>query len=210
MVTHTKTPARLRAARPSTSPYDGRTALYTVGRGTFRHSPTQPLRWPIDSQVSPAGEGSDKDADHPWASESREIILARRKARRLAERLEKPAYVNTDACCRNGQAGLAYESALLGRRTELVLCSDITLAEHLALLMAMHDADSRLPGRVIFRVDSAAVVGMLRQGHPDLVEAKRQIDGLLRRHRDWRLVLVDRERNKQAHHLANRSLREGQ
>jgi hypothetical protein len=82
------------------------------------------------------------------------------------------------------------------------------LAEHLALLMAMHDADSRLPGRVVFRVDSAAVVGTLRHGHPDLIEAKRQIDELLRRHRDWCLVLVVRERNKQARHLANRSLRE--
>lgn len=136
--------------------------------------------------------------------------MARRKARRLTERLAKPAYVNTDACCRNGQARLVYESVRLGRRSELVLCSDIALAEHLALLMAMRDADSRLPGRVVFRVDSAAVVGALRYGDPDLIEAKRQIDELLRRHRDWRLVLVDRQRNKQARHLANRSFREDQ
>jgi hypothetical protein len=34
------------------------------------------------------------------------------------------------------------------------------------------------------------------------------VDELLRRHRGWRLVLVARESNKQAHHLAKRPLRE--
>ncbi|MGH2913107.1 MAG: reverse transcriptase-like protein [Solirubrobacteraceae bacterium] len=104
-------------------------------------------------------------------------------------------------------AGLAYESALLGSRTALVPCSDITLAEHLALLMAMRDAASRLPGRVVFRVDSAAVVGPLRRDYPDLAEAKRQIADLLKQHPDWSLLLVERERNWLAHNLANKPLR---
>jgi ribonuclease HI len=84
------------------------------------------------------------------------------------------------------------------------------LAEHLALWMAMHDADSRLPDKVIFRVDSAAVVGPFRSGHPELIDARRQIDELLRRHRDWQLILVARESNKQARHLAKQPLRKGQ
>lgn len=93
----------------------------------------------------------DDGIDTPdFHTESREVVLAKRRVRRLAERLAKPAYVNSDACCRDGMAGLAYESALLGNRTALVPCADITLAEHLALLMAMHDAASRLPGRVLF------------------------------------------------------------
>lgn len=149
----------------------------------------------------------DNSAEEPRGGASRESILAKRKARRLAERLAKPAYVNTDACCRNRRAGLAYESALLGNRTALVPCSDITLAEHLALLMAMRDAASRLPGRVVFRVDSAAVVGPLRRDYPDLAEAKRQIADLLEQHPTWSLLLVERERNWVAHNLANKPLR---
>lgn len=153
-------------------------------------------------------DSSDKpDAEEVW-EESREVVLARRRVRRLAERLAKPAYVNSDACCREGRAGLAYESALLGNRTELVLCSDITLAEHLALLMAMRDAESRLSGRVVFRVDSSAVIGSLRRDYPVLVEVKRQITNLLSRHREWSLELVERERNWPAHHIANRPLRD--
>jgi hypothetical protein len=105
-------------------------------------------------------------------------------------------------------AGLAYESMLLGNRTALVPCSDITLAEHLALLMAMRDAASRLPGRVVFRVDSAAVVGPLRRDYPDLAEAKRQISDLLKRHPDWSVELVEKVRNIPAHNLANRPFRE--
>lgn len=176
---------------------------YTVDRQMPQHSSTESqLR---HSPQTPSAE-SRSDQSDSWEGLSREEILARRRSPRLAERLAKPAYVNTDACCRNGQAGLAYESARLGRRTELVICSDVTLAEHLALLMAMHDADSRLPDNVVFRVDSTAVFQALRHGHPDLVDAKRQIDELLRRHKSWRLVLVDRGRNKQAQSLAKRSL----
>jgi hypothetical protein len=97
---------------------------------------------------------------------------------------------------------------LLGNRTELVLCTDITLAEHLALLMVMRDAESRLSGRVVFRVDSSAVITSLRGDYPVLAEVKRQIANLLSRRREWSLELVEMGRNRPAHHLANRSLRD--
>jgi len=142
------------------------------------------------------------------SGDSRETVLAKRRERRLAERLAKPAYVNSDACCRDGSAGLAYESALLGNRSELIRCADITLAEHLALLMAMHDAESKLSGRVVFRVDSAAVLDRQRGAYPELEDAKSQIACLLERHSEWTLVLVERERNWAAHNLATRSLRD--
>lgn len=77
----------------------------------------------------------------------------------------------------------------------------------LALLMAMHDAESRLSDRVVFRVDSSAVVARLRRGYPDLDEAKRQIADLLDRHPEWSVVLVERQRNWAAHNLASRPLR---
>jgi hypothetical protein len=96
----------------------------------------------------------------------------------------------------------------MGNRSELIRCSDITLAEHLALLMAMHDAESKLSGPVVFRVDSTAVFDRLRRGYPELDDAKRQIAGLLERHSDWSLVLVAKERNWPAHNLANGSFRE--
>jgi hypothetical protein len=179
---------------------------YTVERRMLRHSPTRPRLWLNPQTPQMSSGGSESGQGEGWGGQSREEILAKRRARRLAERLAKPTYINTDACCRSGHAGLAYESARLGRRTELIVCSDIALAEHLALLMAMHDADTRLPENVVFRVDSAAVFDTSRHGHQDLMDAKRQIDELLRRHKNWRLVLVDRERNKQAHHLARRSL----
>jgi hypothetical protein len=150
-----------------------------------------------------AGTGDAPDG----STDSREVVLAKRRARRLAERLAKPAYVNSDACCREGQAGLAYESALMGNQTALVPCSDITLAEHLALLMALRDAASRLPGRVVFRGDSAAVIGPLRRDYPDLAEAKHQVADLLEKHPTWSLLLVERERNWVAHNLANKPLR---
>ena len=150
----------------------------------------------------------DRHPEKPWVDEPPEIILAKRQARRLASRVAKPAYVNTDACCRGKQAGLASESALFGRRMERVFCSDGTLAEYLALLMAILDADSRLPGKLIFRVDSAAVLETVRHSDTHLDEARRQIDDLLSRHQNWSAVLVARQSNRQARSLASRSLRD--
>lgn len=188
---------------PLTSSNDD--VLYMVDDRMCGHSST--LHSHLRNVLS--SNASNDDPEKPWLSESRESILAKRRARRLTERLAKPSYVNTDACCRFGRAALAYESARMGKRAELVSCSDSALAEHLALLMAMHDAERQLAGRVVFRVGSAAVVSELRRDRSDLVDVKQQINELLLRYPDWSLVLVDRGGNKQAHHLAKRTLREG-
>lgn len=179
--------------------------ILTVDRASLEHTYTQ----------SPRGLGSQRsiavlaESRRDSGSESRAIVLSKRRERRLAERLSKPAYVNTDASCRDGRAGLAYESALLGNRSELILCTDNTLAEHLALLMAMRDAESRLGGRIVFRVDSAAILDPTRRNEPSvLVEIKRQIAELLKRNEEWSLVLVAREKNWPAHNLAKRPLRD--
>lgn len=96
----------------------------------------------------------------------------------------------------------------MGNRWELVRCSDLALAEHLALLMAMHDAESKLSGRIVFRVDSATILDRLPGAYRELDDAKRQVARLLERHSDWSLVLVERERNWAARNLATRSLRD--
>lgn len=127
-----------------------------------------------------------------------------KRARRRAERLARPAYVNTDATCRKGLAGLAYDSWALGQRIEVVACRDIVKAEHLALLMAMEDADRALSGPVAFRVDSTAVANIAIGTKPRLDEVRTRIKLLLKRHPDWSLVLIERRRNKVANNLACR------
>jgi hypothetical protein len=182
--------------------------LYAVYRNSPQHSSTCRPGQHAHGNVPRGGDDTDDANMVSWTNEPREGILTKRRERRLAQRLSKPAYVNTDACCREDRAGLAYESATLGNRTELVLCTDSTLAEHLALLMAMRDAESRLPGHVVFRVDSTAVVGPIRDSaHPVLVVIKRQITELLGRHQEWELLLIDKVGNLPAHHLASRPLR---
>jgi hypothetical protein len=73
--------------------------------------------------------------------------------------------------------------------------------------MAMRDAESRLSGSVMFRVDSSAVFERLRRRYPELEETKRQIHRLLNEHSDWSLALVEKLRNIPAHNLANRPFR---
>jgi len=137
----------------------------------------------------------------------RAVILAKRRARRLA----KPAYVNTDASWRNGVAGLAYVSGSLGNRTALVACSGSSEAEYLALLMAMEDADRcQLPGPIDFRVDSTVVAHLAVGTSPDLVELRKRVKSLLARHREWRLEFVERKRNWVADGLARKKLRQWQ
>lgn len=134
----------------------------------------------------------------------RPVILAKRRARRLA----KPAYVNSDASWRDGVAGLAYVSGSLGNRTALVACAGSSEAEYLALLMAMEDADrAQLPGPIDFRVDSTAVAHLAIGTSTDLKELCRQVKGLLAQHREWRLAFVERKRNWVADGLARRTLR---
>jgi hypothetical protein len=131
-----------------------------------------------------------------------EVVRYGRRRRRLLERLAKPAYVNIDASCRNGLAGLAYSSHALGTRTELVVCDDIVKAEHMALLMAMEDAERVLGGRIEFRVDSTAVITYAAGKSPDLRAVRKRTDAFLARHSDWRLTLVPRTSNMRANALA--------
>jgi hypothetical protein len=137
----------------------------------------------------------------------RAVILAKRRARRLA----KPAYVNSDASWRDGVAGLAYVSGSLGNRTALVACSGSSEAEYLALLMAMEDAECcDLPGLIDFRVDSTAVAHLAVGTSHDLVELRKRVNGLLARHWEWRLAFVERKRNWVADGLARKELRQWQ
>jgi Reverse transcriptase-like len=183
----------------------GGTLILTVERASLGHTDTRSPRRLGAQRGIVAFSGNRRGS----SSESRATVLSKRRERRLAERLSKPTYVNTDACCRDGRAGLAYESALLGNRTELVLCTDSTLAEHLALLMAMRDAEGELGSRVVFRVDSAAILNPIRPNGPSvLAEVKRQVAELLKRNEEWSLVLVAREKNWPAHNLAKRPLRD--
>lgn len=135
----------------------------------------------------------------------RQVILAKRRARKLA----KPIYINTDASWKGGIAGLAYVSGSLGNRTFLVACKGPIEGEYLALLMAMEDAErSELPGPIDFRLDSTAVVHLAVGTTPELVELRHRVMAMLSRHREWRLVYVERGRNWTADRMARRRLRE--
>jgi hypothetical protein len=137
----------------------------------------------------------------------RAVILAKRRARRLA----KPAYVNSDASWQDGVAGLAYVSGSLGNRTALVACPGSSEAEYLALLMAMEDADRcDLPGLIDFRVDSTVVNHLAVGTSPDLVELRARVKALLADHRGWRLAFVERKRNWVADGMARRTLKRWQ
>lgn len=139
------------------------------------------------------------------------VLTARplvKRAKRRERRLEKPAYVNTDASWRNGTAGLAYESGTLGNRTALVACANSTEAEYLAMLMAMLDAERCLSGPIAFRSDCTAVVNLKGGKAPRISELREQVEALLKRYPRWTLVLVERKRNKPANGLAGRPFRQ--
>jgi hypothetical protein len=144
----------------------------------------------------------------PLAPEALSARRAVKRARRRARRLARPAYVNTDASCRGGLAGLAYDSGALGQRIELIRCADASRAEHLALLMAMQDADRALTGPIAFRVDSTSVANMALGKKHALRDVREQIRILFKRHPDWSLVLVEAKRNRVAHCLSRRPFQE--
>jgi ribonuclease HI len=131
----------------------------------------------------------------------REVIGANRRARRAA----KPAYVNTDACWREGRAGLAYESGALGKRVELVACADNHEAEYLALLMAMDDADRCLSGPIHFRLDSATVAYLRVGAAGQFKDLRERVLDVLAEHPQWELVLVEGRRNRVADALSRRA-----
>ncbi len=153
-----------------------------------------PERTPVPSTVEP----TERDV----LSARQAVIHFKQRRRQLLEQLAQPAYINTDASCRNGMAGLAYDSEALGTRTELVRCEDTVRAEHLALLMAMEDAEQVLGGRIEFRVDSTAVVTYAAGKNHRLRDIRRRTDELLQRHPDWKLTLVKRKDNMRANALA--------
>jgi hypothetical protein len=133
----------------------------------------------------------------------RPVVLAKRRARKLA----KPLYINTDASWKGGVAGLAYVSDSLGNRTYLIACAGPTEAEYLALLMAMEDAElAELPGPVDFRLDTTAVVHLAVGTTDELVKLRHRVKGVLSRHREWRLIHVERRRNWVADRMARRTL----
>jgi ribonuclease HI len=131
----------------------------------------------------------------------REVILANRRARKAA----KPAYINIDAACRDGLAGLAYVGAL-GTRMELVPCEDNHAGEYLALLMAMEDAERCLAGRIAFRSDSQRVVNLKPGTDGQFEYLRKRVKLLLARHPEWTLVLVEGKRNRTADELSRRAL----
>jgi hypothetical protein len=133
----------------------------------------------------------------------RSVILAKRRARKLA----KPLYINTKAAWQGGVAGLAYVSASLGDRTALVACGGQTEAEHHALLMAMVDAEEcELPGNIEFRLDSGTLADLDAGRTPELVELRKRVIDMLARHPAWRLEWVERRRNWIASAPARRTL----
>lgn len=141
-----------------------------------------------------------------------DVLAARpevKRAKRRAQRLARPAYVNTDASWHKGQAGLAYDSWALGQRIELVRCEDNTKAEHMALLMAMEDAERALTGAIAFRVDSTAVANWVLGKRRHLKEVQDRIKVLLKRHPDWSVVLIEGYRNRVAHSLSRRPFQTG-
>ncbi|MGE5700784.1 MAG: ribonuclease H family protein [Arthrospira platensis] len=131
-----------------------------------------------------------------------------KKARRRQRRLERPAYVNTDASWRDGKAGVAYESGRLGNRTAFVACAGSTEAEYMALLMAMLDAERCLSGPIAFRSDCEAVVNLKGDTTPQIVALREQVRLVLKRHPNWSVTLVNRSRNMPAHGLATRPFRQ--
>jgi hypothetical protein len=134
----------------------------------------------------------------------RSVILAKRRARRLA----KPIYVNTAASCKDGVAGLAYVSEPLGNRSYLIACATPIEAEYHALLMAIEDAErSELPGVIHFRHASARVVQRPAAQTQELSMLRHRVMALLSRNPAWQLVEVEFRSNRAAGIMARRKLR---
>jgi ribonuclease HI len=132
------------------------------------------------------------------------VRQTKRQARRLAKRLEKPLFINTDASCRYGLAGLAYESGSLGNRVSFVACERSVEAEYLAMLMAMEDAERVLDCAIVFRTDSATVSNLNTGNTLQTAEYRERVYGLLKRHPNWWIVRIGRISNRAADKLARR------
>jgi ribonuclease HI len=136
------------------------------------------------------------------------VRRTKRQARRLAKRLEKPLFINTDASCRYGLAGLAYESRSLGNRIAFVMCERSVEAEYLAMLMAMEDTERVLSAAIVFRTDSSTVANLDTGDTPKIAEYSERVSTLLKRHPNWWIVRVKRISNRPADKLASRPFNE--
>jgi hypothetical protein len=136
----------------------------------------------------------------------RSVILAKRRARKLA----KPLYVNTAASWKDGVAGLAYFSEPLGNRTYLIACATPIDAEYHALLMAMEDAErSELPGVIHFRHSNAKTAQRPVAQTRERSILHHRLKTMLSRNPAWQLVEVEFRSNRQAGVMAHRKLRAG-
>lgn len=137
----------------------------------------------------------------------RSVILAKRRARKLA----KPLYVNTAAFWEDGVAGLTYFSEALGNRTYLIACGSPIEAEYHALLMAMEDAErSELPGVIHFRHASARAVRRPVVQTQELSMLRHRVMVTLSSNPAWQLIEVEFTSNRAAGAMARRRLREWQ
>lgn len=128
-----------------------------------------------------------------------------RAARRL---VEADAAINSDASYTDGWAGIAYESAALGSRRQLVACRSSTEAELLALLLAMDAADKARLASVVFRTDCKATAHPhWRASSTRLRPLKERVTRHLASHPAWRLKKVHRSANSIANGLARQALK---
>jgi hypothetical protein len=134
----------------------------------------------------------------------RSVILAKRRARKLA----KPLYVNTAASWNDGIAGLAYFSEPLGNRTYLIECASPIEAEYHALLMAMEDADrSELPGVIHFRHSSTKPAQRPAAQARERSILHHRLKTMLSRNPAWQLIEVEFRSNRAAGVMAAKKRR---
>lgn len=108
-------------------------------------------------------------------------------------------FINVDASYRDGLAGLAYESALIGYARKVVSAATSVDAETKAMLWAMAVAEGEGLEVVTFRTDCQAVARHT---------AASPIAEILADHPGWNIQQVPRRANVQPNIGARRALRE--
>ena len=115
-------------------------------------------------------------------------------------------YVNADASYREGEAAIAYESAVLGRESRLVRCKSNTEAELRALLFAMEAAEQVRLTHVVFRTDCTSAAHPHLGGNRALLPLRERVLNYVAQHApDWQLEQVPRESNRLANQLARQT-----
>jgi len=116
-------------------------------------------------------------------------------------------YVNSDASYRDGWAGIAYNSDLLGSDSRLVPCRTSTEAELTAVLLAMAAAQRAGVASVVFRTDCKSTAHPHRGNNRALRPLRERVAGYLAAHPEWQLQEVHRSSNVIANGMARRMLR---